>query len=177
MLIDSGKTLVMDLLLFCPNCGTQHIDKPEPAAPARHYDELPGGMAENQPWDNPPHRTHLCRPADGGCGHRWRPSDWHTNGVHSITSKGVNDSEPVLPLRRADVAKHLDHIATLVDENTVLCDRHSDVLRSAQHRPHQDTTRIETQQERRRMLNAMRREVSKARRELTGADLLDEVPY
>ena len=86
MLRDLG-TLVVDMLLFCPACGDQHIDEPERS--------LGPGNTERLDWDNPPHRSHLCH----GCGHIWRPSDIHTNGVAAIRSKGVNDSPVIRPLR------------------------------------------------------------------------------
>lgn len=76
---------------YCPNCGAQHIDAPEPAAAAQHYDELPGGMAENQPWTNPPHRSHLCHE----CGIIWRAADVPTNGVADLKTTGHHDSWPV----------------------------------------------------------------------------------
>jgi hypothetical protein len=60
----------VDMILFCPNCGLQHVDMP---------------TAE---WDNPPHRSHLCH----GCTHVWRPSDTATNGVSEIQTQGRNDS-------------------------------------------------------------------------------------
>ncbi len=82
----------INMVLFCPACGTQHIDAPEPAI-ARHYDELPGGMVEAQPWTNPPHRSHLC----SGCGHIWRPADVPTNGVAAVQTCGKNDSKIVKP--------------------------------------------------------------------------------
>src|SRR5690606_41454100 len=40
------------MLLFCPECGAQHIDEPDPA----------------RGRENPPHRSHLCRE----CGTIWR---------------------------------------------------------------------------------------------------------
>lgn len=65
----------VDILLYCPKCGFQHIDRPD----------------ENDPdWDNPPHVSHLCR----NCGHVWRPSDVYTNGVESIQTKGKKDGCP-----------------------------------------------------------------------------------
>ncbi len=79
--------IVVDMILFCPACGAQHIDKPEP---------LSGLSPVYRPatgWTNPPHRSHLCH----SCNHIWRPSDVHTNGVAEISSKGVNDSTP--PIR------------------------------------------------------------------------------
>jgi len=62
------------LLLFCPMCGTQHVDAPEP----------------EKGWDNPPHRSHLCHL----CHHIWRPSDWFTAGVAAIWTKGKADESP-----------------------------------------------------------------------------------
>lgn len=68
----------VDLLLFCPNCGRQHIDEPNEATG----------------WTNPPHRSHLCRTEDGGCGHIWRPADVATNGVADIKTQGRRDGDP-----------------------------------------------------------------------------------
>lgn len=64
------------MLLFCPECGLQHVDAPEPA---RDGEEA---------WDNPPHRSHLCR----GCGTVWRPADVATVGVASIQTTGQADN-------------------------------------------------------------------------------------
>lgn len=62
------------MILFCPACGVQHIDKPE------------------GDWTNPPHRSHLCH----YCGHIWRPADVATTGVKDIATRGEHDdSEPV----------------------------------------------------------------------------------
>lgn len=76
------------MLLFCPRCGTQHID-----APSEHR-EIRGGELCIDRWDNPPHRSHLCH----GCGHVWRPADVPTTGVAEIQTKGKNDGSPI-PLR------------------------------------------------------------------------------
>lgn len=64
----------VDMLLYCPACGAQHID-----------------AAEDEQWGNPPHRSHLCH----GCKHVWRPADVPTNGVASIKTAGSKDSAPV----------------------------------------------------------------------------------
>lgn len=77
----------IDIVLYCPNCGKQHIDVSE-AGPNRR-DGLPGPAY--MLWDNPPHRSHLC----GGCGAIWRPADVATNGVVAIKTKGKADSWPV----------------------------------------------------------------------------------
>lgn len=71
------------MLLFCPACGTQHIDAPDPS----------------EGWTNPPHRSHTCRKVDGGCGHIWRPADVQTTGVAAIQTRGSVDSPVVVPRR------------------------------------------------------------------------------
>jgi hypothetical protein len=67
----------VDMVLYCPSCGVQHIDTPGPT------------------WKNPPHRSHLCL----GCGHIWRPADVPTNGVATIKTKGKADSPTAEPAR------------------------------------------------------------------------------
>lgn len=74
------KTL--DMVLHCPKCGMQHIDR---------RDTPEDGADWNDPeiaWTNPPHRSHLC----AGCGHIWRPADVPTNGVQAVKTAGKNDS-------------------------------------------------------------------------------------
>jgi len=66
----------VDMLLFCPKCGTQHVDAPD-----------------GKGWDNPPHRSHLCH----ACGCVWRPADVPTNGVAEIKTKGSVDNHPAKP--------------------------------------------------------------------------------
>lgn len=96
----------IDMVLHCPACGLQHIDAPEGPCEAGQckYSEDVGvparcaiGCEYMQPgsprWTNPPHRSHLCGPMEGGCGHTWRPADVPTNGVEAIKTKGKNDSE------------------------------------------------------------------------------------
>lgn len=69
------------MILHCPKCGLQHID-------ARENTDQPLYADEPTPWDNPPHKSHLCH----GCGFIWRPCDLPTNGVATIATKGKNDS-------------------------------------------------------------------------------------
>lgn len=59
------------MLLACPVCARQHIDRPDP----------------EKNWTNPPHRTHQCQ----HCGHLWRPADVPTEGVERIETRGEND--------------------------------------------------------------------------------------
>lgn len=61
----------VDMVLYCPECFEQHIDRPQP----------------EKGWDNPPHRSHECQI----CEHVWRPADIPTNGVESIKTKGRRD--------------------------------------------------------------------------------------
>lgn len=73
----------IDMVLFCPNCGVQHIDAPETEPDKWSMEDPPPPL-----WTNPPHRSHQC----GLCGHVWRPADVPTNGVAAIKTKGKNDS-------------------------------------------------------------------------------------
>lgn len=85
-MITSAPLQPIDMVLFCPACGKQHIDAPADCP------DSPGICECRAPhWTNPPHRSHLCH----GCGHIWRPADVPTNGVKAIRSRGVNDS-PVI---------------------------------------------------------------------------------
>jgi hypothetical protein len=72
------------MLLYCPNCGAQHIDAPQP----------------EKGWTNPPHKSHECQHCFGpdGDGYTWRPCDRPTNGVAALTTKGANDQDPKPPL-------------------------------------------------------------------------------
>ena len=67
----------IDIVLFCPACGRQHIDAPEPA----------------KGWANPPHKSHLCH----DCGQVWRAADVPTNGVQAATTRGAKDTYPAAP--------------------------------------------------------------------------------
>lgn len=105
----------LDMILHCPHCGVQHIDAPEPEMckcghhRSRHSSVAPS-LAPCQvsgdsdatteayrgavmckclnftvAWDNPPHKTHLCKTADGGCGKLFKPALVPTNGVKEIS--------------------------------------------------------------------------------------------
>ncbi len=67
----SAPSQPIPMILYCPNCGHQHIDAPEPGTE----------------WNNPPHRSHKCHE----CEMVWRPSDVATTGVESIMTKGAAD--------------------------------------------------------------------------------------
>ena len=63
------------MMLFCPKCGLQHIDMPDPT----------------DDWDNPPHKSHKCV-GPNGCGTVWRPADVPTEGVAAIQTRGSKDT-------------------------------------------------------------------------------------
>ena len=78
----------LPMVLHCPACGTQHIDKPEP----------------DKGWANPPHKSHLCR----ACGVIWRPADVPTVGVEAASTRGKVDTWPKATPRVPTVASYDD---------------------------------------------------------------------
>lgn len=66
----------IEMLLFCPRCGMQHVDAPNAV----------------QGWTNPPHATHTCQ----GCGLLWRPSNENTTGALHIAVKEEKHRERIL---------------------------------------------------------------------------------
>lgn len=103
----------IDMVMHCPKCGLQHIDRPD--APPRlangdvaHGCEICDGEDEctcpgwkASWWTNPPHKSHLCRKDDGGCGNIWRPCSSHaTNGVGSVLA-GEHD-HPLIGQRASE---------------------------------------------------------------------------
>lgn len=114
--------VAIDMVLYCPNCHVQHIDAP-------NMDMLHVGAnnaAESaRLWTNPPHRSHLCRPQDGGCGFVWRPADVPTNGVAAIKTKGQHDGPvtvaadargPYVAHTKEEVGQMLDKIVAAGDD-------------------------------------------------------------
>lgn len=83
----------IDMVLYCPKCGEQHIDHEE--SWGGEQGPFASGASASR-WTNPPHKSHLCK----HCGHQWRPADVPTNGVAAVKTKGENDSPLVRPLRR-----------------------------------------------------------------------------
>ncbi|MCA8242884.1 hypothetical protein [Burkholderia sp. AU32262] len=97
MLDNPAQPEPIDMLLFCPKCGVQHVDAPEPFTPAGRCecagpDECEtcesNRAAFEESWQNPPHRSHLCH----ACGTIWRPADVPTNGVAAIQTRGKADT-------------------------------------------------------------------------------------
>ncbi|CAJ9662621.1 Uncharacterised protein [Burkholderia pseudomallei] len=97
-----GQPEPIDMLLFCPKCGAQHVDAPEKAS-----DDRPVLYADA--WTNPPHRSHLCH----ACGTVWRPADVPTNGVAAIQTSGKADTWSGQPVPRAEVT---DAVRDVLDE-------------------------------------------------------------
>lgn len=81
----ASRAAPIDMVLFCPECGMQHIDAPESEQRAVMGN---ASVLMKAGWTNPPHRSHLC----AGCGHIWRPADVPTNGVRAVKTKGKADS-------------------------------------------------------------------------------------
>lgn len=80
----------IDMVLFCPFCGVQHLDAPDDMKISGEVD-----AAHAPAWKNPSHRSHLC----GNCGKVWRPADVPTHGVRFVQTCGAQDSE--MPIRAA----------------------------------------------------------------------------
>jgi len=80
--VDEVKTVAefvdrpVDMLLYCPVCGHQHVDQPQP----------------EKNWTNPPHRSHECQ----YCSYVWRPADVPTNGVEALQTQGKLDGSAAL---------------------------------------------------------------------------------
>ena len=105
----------INMVLHCPKCGLQHIDAPDHP----HYGGMTDATGFHPRWDNPPHRSHLCK----GCGNIWRPADVPTNGVAAVATKGKADSPiaaPVVPLTDSELAK-----IAVEDEFLLYCDQDS----------------------------------------------------
>lgn len=90
--IAEQMTAPIDMVLYCPKCGEQHIDEPEPRSVT--LDRVRD--SHSPAWTNPPHRTHLCH----ACGYRWRPADVATNGVAAVKTRGKDDDPIVQPKPR-----------------------------------------------------------------------------
>lgn len=71
LLVDEVTTLRLpvEMILYCPRCGLQHVDAPDS--------------------DLGPHRSHLCANPDCRC--TWRPADVATRGVREIRTQGEGD--------------------------------------------------------------------------------------
>jgi len=122
----AGERAPIDMLLFCPKCGVQHIDRAEeprrlPNGNVAHGCEMCDGEDQctcpgRAPrwWTNPPHRSHLCH----ACGCIWRPADIATNGVAAIATKGGADTWTVerspadLEARARELLEKIQFLAT-----------------------------------------------------------------
>jgi hypothetical protein len=102
--VDETKNLFelkpIDMILHCPDCREQHIDRSTPdicqdcgAEEGEHpkdgHDEGVGGCLTFVAWLNPTHKSHRC----GKCNTVWRPSEFPTNGVEQI-NRGSSDTWP-----------------------------------------------------------------------------------
>lgn len=87
--LEEAQNKPIDMVLYCPKCGMQHIDRDESPSD-REWAAQSAGDREIQYWTNPPHRSHLCQ--NTRCGHVWRPADVPTNGVAAIKTTGKSDT-------------------------------------------------------------------------------------
>lgn len=93
-------TQPIDMLIFCPSCGKQHVDEASPNVcekcgfeesahgpePEKEGNWCPGFTA----WQNPPHKSHRC----DNCNSVFRVADIPTNGVADIKTRGDHDTWP-----------------------------------------------------------------------------------
>lgn len=108
---DIGRKSI-DMVLHCPKCGLQHIDKDNSedlrieAAELgvdREGERRLERWIEEREWPNPPHRSHLCQ--NRKCGHIWRPADVPTNGVAAIKTAGTKDDPITSPSAELQILK------------------------------------------------------------------------
>jgi hypothetical protein len=105
------REVPVGVVLFCPRCGEQHIDRPEPhregcqalgftgvdhriaevahTGPERRLTEVACSCGR---WENPPHRSHQCH----HCSWVWRASDVPTEGIASPRTGGSRDNGPAI---------------------------------------------------------------------------------
>lgn len=76
------STQPIPMVLLCPTCGAQHIDRPDTPEDGADWN------APEIAWTNPPHRSHLCHE----CGCIWRPADVATTGVAATETIGKADT-------------------------------------------------------------------------------------
>lgn len=100
-------TTPIDMILYCPNCGTKHVDAPELGGVDI---DSPGGL-----WLNPPHRSHLCH----NCECVWRPADVPTNGVDRLKTQGKGDTWP---------AEHNEEVTAMPAGGALSKAQHDDLL-------------------------------------------------
>lgn len=94
--IQYGAVFVpVSMVLNCPRCGRQHIDKEE--TEVEFHTRIEKGLLEPRElaegpsrWSNPPHKSHTCQ----YCQTIWRPAPFETVGVESINSRGKADNWP-----------------------------------------------------------------------------------
>lgn len=95
--VEALFTVPIDMVIYCPACGMQHIDKDNTEEMSiqaaelgidREGDRAYSDWLETNEWTNPPHCSHECQ----HCNYTWRPADVPTNGVAAVKTKGKNDS-------------------------------------------------------------------------------------
>lgn len=127
-------SMPIDMVLYCPACGRQHIDTPELGRLVGKEGAIPHVEVT---WTNPPHRTHLCQT----CGFQWRPADVPTNGVQATKTKGSEDRA-----KKIQQGPDLNQIIYALDRARDELQRRADRLRVAHDYssefPYEDAQRI-----------------------------------
>ena len=78
----------LNLIIFCPACGTQHVDEPNPnVCQDCGLEDVRCVCQSFNPWLNPPHKSHRCT----HCNIVFRIADFAANGVARIATTGEND--------------------------------------------------------------------------------------
>ncbi len=116
----------LDMLLFCPQCGEQHIDQEQELCGKAISSNLGstcirgkdhkgwcGATLPSDRWTNPPHKSHACQ----FCGCIWRPADLPTNGVAAIATKGKVDTHSARPRYYATAKDFNDATSPTVAED------------------------------------------------------------
>lgn len=111
------------MVLHCPSCHAQHVDKAEEPPRLANGDVAHGcEMCDGDDectcpgwkpwwWTNPPHRSHLCH----ACGCIWRPADVATVGVTAVETRGKVDTWPLAAAPEPKTEPVGDH-AKLISE-------------------------------------------------------------
>lgn len=111
----------LDVVLYCPKCDTQHIDKAEPdkCESCGHEHKFHFNAGERNicavgkqitndkidchcngftAWLNPKHKSHRCH----SCNYVWKPFDFPTNGVLETSEQPLENAPADVHFSSAD---------------------------------------------------------------------------
>lgn len=118
--VEALFTVPIPMVLFCPECGTQHIDEAEEERVEHLHegDQHVGDVIVG--WDNPPHLSHKCH----ACSYIWRPADVPTTGVLEVQKRGSGDSAVPPHQIRDKLAAHQRERERLLNTHSIKIDNH-----------------------------------------------------